>query len=68
MGVVAHERAAELPDGADVALFGIGRADMTSPAFGEFNDSQKAGHAAHPACYAGCARRAANARMTMCRS
>jgi hypothetical protein len=39
----------ELPDGAAVALFG-NRADMIGPAFGEFNDSLKAGHAAHPAC------------------
>jgi hypothetical protein len=45
--------AAELPDGADVALFGIGSADMMSPVFGEFNDSLKVGHAAHPACLAG---------------
>jgi hypothetical protein len=32
-----------------VALFGNGRADMIGPAFGEFNNSPKAGHAAHPA-------------------
>jgi hypothetical protein len=30
--------------------FGNGRADMIGSAFGEFNDSLKAGHAAHPAC------------------
>jgi hypothetical protein len=33
-----------------VALFGIGSADMISAAFSEFKGSQKAGHAAHPAC------------------
>jgi hypothetical protein len=44
--------AAELADGADVALVGIGEVDMTSGAFVEINGLLKVGHAAHPRCYA----------------
>ena len=43
---------AELADGADVVLFGIGGVAMTVIPFVESNGSRKAGHAAHPQCYA----------------
>jgi hypothetical protein len=44
------EETAELRDGADVALIGIRRVNMTSIDFVGMNASLKAGHAAHRAC------------------
>jgi hypothetical protein len=42
--------AAELADGAAVALFVISGVTVTSVAFIEYRDLVKSGHAAHPQC------------------